>query len=229
MRGIPGGKLFHVPNGVDVARFVPRPRDRELARELGIENVPTLGYLGTFFPWEGVSWLVSAAAQSRRLGLKFKLLLVGEGADAASVKRAIAEHGASDYVVYLGRVPHDQVERYYSVMDILVYPRVQARITELVTPLKPLEAMALGKPVLGSDVGGICELIDPEITGLLFKAGDVHCFEQQAARLLQDPELRLSLGNRARAKVATEMDWKTLARTYQSVYTTARQLASARS
>ena len=217
-REIPADKLFHVPNGVDVARFVPRPRDIALARELGIDESPTLGDLGTFFLWEGVAWMVRAAADLKRQGIEFRFLIVGDGADAPEVKKAIEETGVGASVRWLGRVSHDQVDRYYSVMDVLVYPRLRTRLTDLVTPLKPLEAMALGKAVLASAVGGLRELIEPEVTGVLFDPGDRADFCRQATRLLLQPDLRRKLGEKARSEVISRKDWKSLARQYESVY-----------
>jgi len=221
-RGVPPAKLFHVPNGVDVARFSARPRDATLAVELGLNDIHTLGFLGTLFPWEGISWLIHAAEELHKRGVVFKLLLVGDGADVANVKSAIEKAGAQSYVSFLGRVPNDQVERYYSLMDVMVYPRRSVRLTELVTPLKPLEAMALAKPILGSGVGGIRELVEPEVTGLVFEPGNVDSFCQQATRLLADEELRRRLGSQARHKIAEENDWKTLAQRYKRVYEFAR-------
>jgi PEP-CTERM/exosortase A-associated glycosyltransferase len=228
LRGIPSEKLFHVPNGVDTSRFVPRIKDSALAATLSLNDCPTLGFIGTLFPWEGIAWLVRAAVSLRKTGLVFKLLIVGDGKDADEVRKAIQENDAGSYIFFVGRVPHDQIESYYSVIDVLVYPRLSMRLTELVTPLKPLEAMALGKAVLGSDVGGIRELIEPEVTGVLFKAGDTKDFGQQAERLLQSPELRRALGERARQKVVDEKDWKVTARTYESVYEMATRSAAAR-
>jgi len=229
-RGVPAQKLFHVSNGVDASRFTPRSRDSALAQSLGLNGAPTLGFIGTLFPWEGVDWLVRASVDLHRKGHVFKLLIVGDGALAPEVRKAIQEGDATAYIFFVGRVPHDQVERYYSVMDLLVYPRLSTRLTEFVTPLKPLEAMALGKATLGSDVGGIRELIDPEVTGVLFKAGDATDFETQATRCLADPEFRNLLGQRAREKMISDRDWVAIARNYESVYASAaRSLASRRS
>jgi PEP-CTERM/exosortase A-associated glycosyltransferase len=217
-RGAPESRLFHIPNGVDVARFRPRQRDQELAAQLGVRNLPTLGFLGTLFPWEGVDWLVRAVTALHSQGLRFKLLIVGDGAQAELVRAAITQQNAQDFVSFLGRVPHHDVERYYSVMDVLVYPRPSMRITEFVTPLKPLEAMALGKAILGSGVGGIRQLIDPEVTGLTFDAGSIEDFCLQAGRLLRDEGLRRTLGEHARARVCKESDWKTVTARYAAVY-----------
>ncbi len=227
-RKISPSKLFHIPNGVDVERFTPRPRDAALAAQLGVSNTPTLGFLGTMFPWEGVPWLVQAAAELRRRGVTFKLLLVGNGIDTSQVERAIRQENAAEYVTYLGRVPHEDVERFYSVIDVLVYPRRSLRLTELVTPLKPLEAMALGKAVLGSSVGGLRELIEPGVSGVLFEAENIQDFCRQAEHLLQDAKLRHSLGARARQKILEEKNWQSLAGRYDTVYKTAVENARLR-
>ena len=217
-RGVPEQKLFLVPNGVDVARFAPREYDRALSKELNLEDTPTLGFIGTFFPWEGVSWLVQATAALHARGVLSKLLIIGDGAEADAVRAAIQQEQAEGFVSYLGRVPHEDIERYYSILDVLVYPRRSSRITEMVTPLKPLEAMALGKAVLGSDVGGIRELIEPETTGLLFASGEIDDFCRQATRLLQDENLRSVMGKNARARVCAERDWATVTERYRKVY-----------
>jgi glycogen(starch) synthase len=222
-RGIPESRLFHVPNGVDSTRFVPGPLDNDLAAQLGVTGIPTLGFIGTFFPWEGIAWLVDAACALHRRGVHFKLLIVGDGADAGAVRAAIQNQDAGGFVNYIGRVSHEEVARYYSVMDVLVYPRRRLRITEAVTPLKPLEAMALGRAILGSNVGGIRELIDAEKTGILFEPEDIEDFCRQAARLLNDQTLRDQLGLQARAKACEEKDWKTVARLYEPAYAAARE------
>jgi glycogen(starch) synthase len=220
-RGIPEAKMYHVPNGVDAERFKPLNRDSSLAAQLGLNGIPTIGYLGTLFPWEGVSWLINAATELRRNGRKFNLLIVGDGAEGDEVRKKILQTASASYIHFVGRVPNDQVERYYSVMDVLVYPRRSTRITEFVTPLKPLEAMALGKAILASGVGGIRELIRTEKTGLLFEPEDIEDFCQKATRLLDEPQLRYGLGESARQQVSQEKDWKTIALAYEKIYAAA--------
>src|SRR5207245_1470005 len=125
---------------------------------------------------------------------------------------------AEDFIQVLGRVPHGEIERYYSVVDVLTYPRHSIRLTELVTPLKPLEAMALGKAILGSDVGGIRELVESEKTGILYRADNVDDFCVQAKRLLSLTDLRRELGEKAREFILREKDWNVLARRYLDIY-----------
>lgn len=217
-RGIGRDKLFHVSNGVDTERFVPLPRDSRLASELRLDSEVVFGFAGSLYKYEGVSWLVQAVAELRRRGTACRLLILGDGEDVPAIKAAIDEKGAGDYIHFLGRVPHDQMQRYYSVIDVAVYPRKSIRLTELVTPLKPLETMSQGKAVLGSAVGGIAELVEHEKTGLLFKPEDVDDFCVQAKRLAEQPGLRKQLGIAARETMQRQRDWKVVARQYESVY-----------
>ena len=211
-------KLFHVPNGVDTEKFSPVTRDEKLAASLGLGSEPVLGFIGSLYRWEGVAWLVRAVAELRRRGTACKLLIVGEGEEMPAVREAVRELNAGEFIEVLGKVPHGEIERYYSVVDVLVYPRHSIRLTELVTPLKPLEAMALGKAILGSDVGGIRELVRPEKTGILYRADNVEDFCAQAKRLLSETNLQRRLGEEAREFILREKDWNVLAQRYLNVY-----------
>ncbi len=213
---------------MNVELFSPQPYDEALARELGIGGRPVLGFIGSLYSFEGIPWLVRAAARLHREGGQFDLLIAGHGEDEATVREAIAETGSASYIHFLGKVPHDQVQRYYSLIDIMVYPRHSIRLTELVTPLKPLEAMAQKKAVLGSDVGGIRELIHDGVNGMTFKADDPDDFCRRAAQLLSDPELRSRLTLAGYRFVHEEKDWKQIARRYEDVYAYAATAAENR-
>jgi len=217
-RGISREKLFHVPNGVDTERFVPEPRDEQLVRELKLDSGLVFGFFGSLYHYEGVSWMIRAAARLRDRGRKFNILVIGRGEDAPALQQAIRDCRAADYVRTVDHVPHEQIRRYYSTVDVCVCPRRRIRLTELVTPLKPLEAMALMKPVLASDVGGIRELVEHERTGLLFAAEDSEDFLRQAERLIDSADLRRRLAERGREFVTRERDWKVLARRYSQIY-----------
>jgi glycogen synthase len=221
-RGIEPRKLAYVSNGVDTERFFPRPRDADLSVKFGLtEGEPVLGFIGSLWRFEGISWLVQAAVQLRRRGTRFRLLIVGHGEEAPAIKIAIKEFAAEDFILFCGLVSNDEVHRYYSLMDVLVYPRRRMRLTEKVTPLKPLEAMAQGKAVIASNVGGIRELIQAEATGLLFTPEDIDDFCHQAARILTDIDLRHRLGDQGQRAVLRERDWKLLVRQYDAVYANA--------
>lgn len=221
-RKISPEKLFHVANGVDTSRFKPLARDREIANRLGTGDVPVLGFIGSLFYFEGVSWMVKAAGELHRRGAKFKLVIIGHGEEADIIRREIADAHAEDYVIFVGKVPFDDVQKYYSNIDVMVYPRLSNRVTELVTPLKPLEAMALGRAVLGSSVGGIRELVKHEQTGLLFNPEDVDDFCKQASRFIDDSSLRQKLAQQGREMVLREKDWKQIAKSYSDIYEFAR-------
>jgi PEP-CTERM/exosortase A-associated glycosyltransferase len=217
-RGISSEKLFHIPNGVDAERFAPVPRDAELAAELGLPDAPVFGFFGSLYRYEGISWLVRAAAHLRSRGNRFTLLIIGRGEEAEAIRTAIRDHNLTDAVRFIDHVPHEQIRRYYSVVDILVFPRLSIRLTELVTPLKPLEAMSLSKPVLASGVGGHRELVQHEVTGLMFRPEDIQDFCVHAERLIADPTLRQKLGERGREVIMETKDWNVVAREYQRVY-----------
>jgi glycosyltransferase involved in cell wall biosynthesis len=218
-RGIAPNKMMVIPNGVDADGFTPLPRDAQLAASLGLpRDLPVLGYIGSLWRFEGIPWLVRAVAELRRRGIQTSLLVIGHGEETAAVRTAIKACAAEDFILFLGQKPHDEIARYYSLLDVLVYPRRRARVTEKVTPLKPLEASAQAKAILGSDVGGIRELVKAEETGLLFDPDNIEDFCRQATRLLLDAELRRRLGKSGRELILRERDWKLLGRSYETVY-----------
>jgi len=217
-RGLPAEKLFHVPNGVDAEQFSPLARDEQLAGKLGLDDSPVFGFFGSLYRYEGVAWLIRAAAELYSRGNHFKVLIIGSGEDEAAITNAIRQYAAAGYVCTIKHVPHDEIRRYYSVVDVMVCPRLSVRLTELVTPLKPLEAMSLKKAVLASSVGGHRELVEHEVTGLLFQPEDISDFCIQAERLIASPVLRQQLGERGREMILRDKDWKVLARRYQSIY-----------
>ena len=218
-RGLPAERLHVVPNGVDVARFISRPSDGATRARLGLQGRTVVGYIGTFFGFEGVVDLVEALARLIKQGRNdLAGLIVGTGATYEACREIAQRHGLADRILHPGHVPAEEVERMYSVIDVLAYPRRSLRITELVTPLKPLEAMAMEKAVIGSDVGGIRELIRDGVTGLLHRSGDVGDLAATIERLADDPDLRRTLGRQARTWVAGQRDWKQIVPRYVSVY-----------
>jgi PEP-CTERM/exosortase A-associated glycosyltransferase len=217
-RGVSAEKLFHVPNGVDASQFSPVERDARLAEELGVKDEVVFGFFGSLYRYEGMAWLIEALAELRSRGNRFRFIIVGAGEDEVPIRDAIQEYGAEEYIRALPRVSHEQIKKYYSIVDVMVFPRLSVRLTEMVTPLKPLEAMSLQKAVLASDVGGHRELVEDEKTGLLFRSGSVADFCEKAERLVRSEELRKQLGKRGREAVLQNWDWKEVARRYQRIY-----------
>ncbi|MCK6552620.1 glycosyltransferase [Myxococcota bacterium] len=228
LRGVPKEQLFVVPNGVDTERFSPCTRDESVAARWGLTGKTVVGYLGTFAPFEGVRYLVEALIELVRERDELRGLVVGEGA-TYELCRAMAERaGVADRIVHPGKVPPADVPGLYSVVDVLAYPRDRQRITELVTPLKPLEAMAMGKAVVVSDVGGLLELVEDGVTGLVHRAEDPSDLAQKLRRLADDPGLRARLGAAARAHVVRERRWTDLVQRHTAVYAHAQARAPRR-
>jgi glycosyltransferase involved in cell wall biosynthesis len=145
-------------------------------------------------------------------------VLVGGGEEDKALRALGAK--LPDAVVFAGQVPHAEVRRYYSLIDVFVYPRRRMRLTELVTPLKPLEAMAMGRAVLASDVGGQVELIEDGVTGVLFPAESRDALVEAAGRLASDHEERLRMGQRARCAVLQKRTWRQVVERYCRLYET---------
>lgn len=223
-RGVPPGRIGIMPNGVDFEMFGdPPPRDEELAAKLGLGTGPVIGFIGSFYDYEGIDDLIEAMPVVQAGHPEARLLLVGGGPVADRLAAQADASPARNAIRFVGRVPHHEVERYYALADIMAYPRKPSRLTDLVTPLKPLEAMAQGKLVAASDVGGHRELIRDGVTGTLFTAGDpVACGEALAALLMRRAEWD-ELRRAARAHVAANHDWARNVRRYLDVYQTLLQ------
>ena len=218
-RGIPAQKVSVVPNAVDIDRFKTAGQpDRGLQSALGLDGALVLGFIGSFYAYEGLPILLRAMPELLAENPSIRVLLVGGGRQEEELKRLASQLGIAKEVVFAGRVHHDGVQRYYDLIDILVYPRLSMRLTELVTPLKPLEAMAQGRLVAASDVGGHRELIRPGETGVLFPAGDPTALAKAVRELLEQRERWPSLKAAARRYVEQERNWKDCAARYADVY-----------
>jgi PEP-CTERM/exosortase A-associated glycosyltransferase len=218
-RGIPEQKLTVIPNAVDINRFsLSGPADAELKQRLGLEESVVLGFIGSFYAYEGLMLLLDALSRILEVKPEVRLLLVGGGPQENSLKQRAQELGLSGKVIFLGRVPHDQVQKYYDQVDLFVYPRLSMRLTELVTPLKPLEALAQGKLVIASDVGGHRELIRHGETGWLFKAGDPSALADMVVSALNHREEWSRFRVAGREYVERERTWAHSVSRYKPIY-----------
>lgn len=218
-RGHPAGKIGIMPNGVDLTLFGDPPaRDDALAEELGLGTGPVIGFIGSFYDYEGLDDLIAAMPALILRQPDAKLLLVGGGPMEAQLKAQAEASSAVAAIRFVGRVPHTEVERYYSLTDVLAYPRKASRLTDLVTPLKPLEAMAQGKLVAASDVGGHRELITDGRTGALFTPDDPAACAAALADLLGARGSWDAIRAQAREHVETRHDWNHNSHRYQVVY-----------
>jgi PEP-CTERM/exosortase A-associated glycosyltransferase len=218
-RGIPADKVTVIPNAVDIDKFaVGGSADQDLKARLGLAGTRLIGFIGSFYAYEGLDVLLRAVPALTARVPDLRVLLVGGGPQDAQLRQLAQDLGIADKVVFTGRVPHDQVNMYYDLLDVLVYPRLPMRLTELVTPLKPLEAMAQGRILAASDVGGHLELIADGKTGVLFKAADPASLAEKVGALLEQQALWPQLRANGRHYVETERNWPVSVARYQDIY-----------
>ncbi|SES80626.1 PEP-CTERM/exosortase A-associated glycosyltransferase, Daro_2409 family [Nitrosomonas marina] len=218
LRGVSPEKITVIPNAVNTEKFYPiQEKDSLLCRQLNLDNKKVLGFIGSFYEYEGLELLIQAVAALKDECPDFHVLLVGGGQAESALKAMVSRFDISDRVTFTGRVNHNEVMKYYSIIDLLIYPRLPMRLTELVTPLKPLEAMAMGKPCIASDVGGHQELIIDHEDGLLFKAGDL----DNLVTLLRTAYFQsdfATLINNGIEKVRHQRNWAVCVAPYKAIY-----------
>lgn len=215
-RGVPDTKISVIPNGVEFSGFGPEKKNAELLSTLSLENRFIFGYLGTFYDFEGIYDLLDAFHKLHNQERSAALLLVGGGETEYAVRKKIKQLNA-DYIVFPGKVPHEKILDYYSLMDVMIYPRKSTRVTEMTTPLKPLEAMALEKPVICSSVGGLMELVGKE-NGLFFPPGDQNILVDCCKMLMHDPVMRKKLGTNGKVRAINKRSWDKVVKGYLRIY-----------
>lgn len=216
-RGAPEDRIMVAPNACDPERFVPTAKDPEILKLHNIPaDVPVIGYVGTFVIYEGLEELAEACGALKRRGRDFRLLLVGnenatgtgKGEITEGIERIARENGFEDWLIMPGRVPHEEARKYYSVIDIAPFPRKPWPVCEIVSPMKPMEAMAMEKAVIVSSVGALKDMVSPEKTGLIFEKGNYADLAAKLEYLLDNPELRKTLGQNAREFIRAERTWE---------------------
>ena len=218
-RGVPETKVTVIPNAVDVEGFqLSGAADETLKAKLGLQGKTVLGFVGSFYAYEGLDLLLDAFAAMHAGQPDLRVLLVGGGPQDANLKAQVQRLGIADKVVFTGRVPHSEVSRYYDLIDLLAYPRHSMRLTELVTPLKPLEAMAQGRIFVASDVGGHKELIRDGETGRLFAAGQVPALVATLNDMLAHRDRWPAMRTAGRAFVEDVRNWRNSVANYKAVY-----------
>jgi PEP-CTERM/exosortase A-associated glycosyltransferase len=214
-RGLPRDKVTVIPNAVDIKTFgIGGIADQTLKASLGLASHNIVGFIGSFYAYEGLDLLLDAMPALLQRRPDVSVLLVGGGPQESALRLQAKDLGLAQKVVFTGRIPHTDIQRYYDLIDVLAYPRRSMRLTELVTPLKPLEAMAQGRVLVASDVGGHKELIRHGETGMLFRAGNIESLVNEVAGLLarQDrwPQMRAA----GRRFVELERSWSASAAGY---------------
>jgi len=218
-RGIPPDKISLAPNAVDPADFPERQRDEDLAQRLGFEDGEVIvGYLSSFVDYEGIDTLIAAIGKAREAGANVRGLLVGDGIIRSELERQAAQAGLGDAIVFTGRIPHTEVASYYSVFDIFVVPRTNARVCHLVSPLKPYEAMAAGRAMVVSGTDVLKTIVEDGVTGRVFRPEDPNDLADVICELFHDETQRTRIGEAARKQVLAHNTWHRNAERYRDVY-----------
>jgi len=219
-RGIAAHKITVVPNALpeDMFELPLAEQVAAIRARYGLEKARVIGFFGSFFEWEGLDSLVRALPAVLARVPDARLLLAGGGRQERDLKALVEQLALGERVIFAGRISNSDVRAFYGAADVVAYPRVPDRLTELVTPLKPLEAMAQQTPVVASDVGGHRELVADGKTGFLFAAGDVAALAARIVEVLTGGPMLERVVADARATVERERRWSVVAERYMAVY-----------
>jgi glycosyltransferase involved in cell wall biosynthesis len=218
-RGIPADKILIVPNAVALDFLRPLPDATVLRRELNVgPQEYVAGVVSTLSPYEGIGTLLEATALLRARGVPARILIVGDGTERAALQRQAARSGLAQAAIFTGRVPAAKVREFHALLDVFVVPRTSDRVCRLVTPLKPVEAMASGICVVTSEVKALTEIVKHEVTGMLTVPQDPVSLADCLERLFYSPDIRRKLGDNAREWVARDRTWALNAARYQDAY-----------
>ena len=217
--GVEGSKITVLPNAVNPDKFEIIPKNKKLNKELDFEGKVVLGYIGSFVNYEGLDLLLEACSiLKKKLGDVFRVLLVGDGDMMASLRRSAQFLQLESIVVFTGRVPHSEVSDYYSLIDIAPLPRKGLRVCELVSPLKPFEAMGSGKVLVTSSVRALAEIVQDGETGLIFEKDNSADLAEKLEPVILDRKLRKRLGKNANAWVKETHSWEVISKRVTKVY-----------
>ncbi len=217
-RGVDINKMTPVFNGINSENFTPCIPDQELVEKWHLSGKRVIGFIGSFYRYEGLDLLIEAFSKLPEKNPDLVLLLVGGGEVEKQLKEQVVNLNLENHVIMPGRIPHNRVRGVYAMMDIMIYPRYSIRLTELVTPLKPLEAMAMGKAVIASDIGGHRELITHNETGILFPAGDAAGLAESILSTLDDKILLERLRKNGIQYVLENKTWEKTTAVYKVIY-----------
>jgi glycosyltransferase involved in cell wall biosynthesis len=218
--GIPAEKISLAPNCVDSDQFTVQPRNEQLERSLMLNGKVVVGYVGSLLHYEGLNILLEAVSLlPQLLRNNLAVLIVGDGIMRPHLEQQAQELGLSHMIQFIGKVPMDVVNDYYSLIDIAPFPRISAEVCEMISPLKPLEAMAMGSVVLASNVRAIAEHVIANKNGLLFEKENAQDLAEKLSALIQHPTKIQQLSQAGRSWVEQRRSWTSMASVIASVYT----------
>jgi glycosyltransferase involved in cell wall biosynthesis len=216
-RGVPAGQVLIVSNAVSQEFLAPLPDGGALRTELGLGRDDfVVGEVSSLLAYEGIGTLLTATGILRERGVPARALIVGDGPERPALARQAA--GLAGAAVFTGRVPAAKVRQFHALLDVFVVPRTSDRVCQLVTPLKPIEAMASGLCVVTSEVKALTEIVKHEVTGMQTVPQDPVSLADCLERLFYSPDIRRKLGDNAREWVFADRTWAHNAARYRDAY-----------
>jgi len=219
-RGIDEKKIFLVSNAVNTKLLSPMKPNLTLKKSLGLEEKLIIGYVGSIRKIEGLEILFRAVKLLEQKIKNLYVIIVGKYTTKyfRELKFLAKELGIENNISFIGEIPNNEIHNYYSILDIIIIPRINSRVTRLVTPLKPLEAMAMGKVLITSDLPALKEMVKPNVSGDLFETENPANLSDKIYKYLSDSELRERLGKSARDFVIKNYDWNMIIKKYYIIY-----------
>ena len=221
-RGIPEEKITVVPNAVDTTYFKPKKKSAKLINSLGVKNKSVIGYISNMSYREGHDVLIKAFKTISKEVTDAVLLLVGSGREKESLEKLVNELGLEEKVIFTGNVDHSLIKEYYALIDLFVVPRRRDYAADLVTPLKPYEAMGMKIPLLMSDRAALKEIIG-EDRGFIFKTEDEEDLANVAISCLNDQSECKRRANIAHEWLIANRTWEMNAEIYKQLYSELRK------
>ncbi len=217
-RGVPADRITVVPNAVDAALLDLSASPPDARRAVGLPGEGFwVGTVSSLVDYEGLDTLIDAVGELRRRGVDARALVVGDGVSRPGLERRAAAAGLGSAAVFTGRVPRSQAPAYHQALDVFVVPRRDVRVCRTVTPLKPTEAMAVGRPVVASDLPALAELVEPHGSGRLVRPDDATALADCLHALHDSPGER-ERHARAGRSFAASRTWDTAGSRYRSLY-----------
>src|SRR5713226_2384708 len=208
-RGVPSERVTVLPNGVDTARFHPGVNGLPVRQRYGLVGKQVIGFVGSLKPWHGLDFLLDAFEQITAGRLNAVLLVVGEGPRMPDLRARVAREKLDGRVILAGRVPHAEIPGYFAAMDLTVAPYI-VQDCFYFSPLKVVESLAAGRPVVAPRLGQLSDLIEDGVTGLLYPPGDLAAFTACLHRLLANPAERNRMAVNARQQAERTLSWESV-------------------
>jgi glycosyltransferase involved in cell wall biosynthesis len=207
--GIPSYRVSCLPNGVDTQRFNPTTDPTPMRARYDLGDRPVIGFVGSLKPWHGMEALFDAMSLLSARSEDQRLLIVGDGPGFHYAMQRAEDDALKGRIVLAGKVPHHEVPAHLAAMDLTVAPYI-AQEGFYFSPLKVLESLAAGRPVVAPRLGQLNELIEHGVTGLLYEPGNLNAFAQSVHGLLSDPQRRSMMAENARRHAVARLSWESV-------------------